>query len=561
MLKNVKPTAFTKYLAPDKEVPSIEVAQSLGDKLVREQRTVQGAFTWVAPEPRSEYKLRWVSPSALKTLGIEPGEASSPKFAAVMAGKDVIADPEIGLYPYAQNYAGYQFGNWAGQLGDGRAISLFEIEAPDHKHYELQLKGAGLTPYSRFADGKAVLRSSIREALASEAVNALGIPTTRALSLVELPTTTARRERTETCAVISRFAESWVRIGTFDLYHSRGDRKNLRALADYCIDHVFGGFKESSQGNRYYQLFREVSERNARMIASTQAYGFLNGVLNTDNTSILGLSIDYGPFAFIDGFNFGFTSNHDDHENRYGFRNAPVMIWWNCVRLGESLGELIGAGHELVDQPDFIASGVKDTESRKKVAKTATTLIMDMGQEFEKLYRSTYMDIMRKRLGLTTSKDDDDEALVEPLLQIMDECELDYNHFFWGLSNLRVLGEFPDSSSLISKERGISPLKTFEACKKHVDEWLKTYISRLKAESSTDDDRINDMRKVNPHFVLRNWVLNDVITKANEDDWSAFDAVAVMALDPFKDRWDVGFEEYLGEVPGTERNIVCSCSS
>jgi serine/tyrosine/threonine adenylyltransferase len=259
-------------------------------------------YTFVRPDPSEPNpELLAVSPLALRTLGLAPSEASTSTFLALVSGNPSGFESEV--YPWAQCYGGWQFGQWAGQLGDGRAISLFEATNPDTgERFELQLKGAGQTPYSRFADGRAVLRSSIREFVASEYLHAIGIPTTRALSLTLLPSNRAIRERVEPCAIVCRFAQSWVRFGTFDLLRWRGDRKNLRVLADYVRTEVLklGEEIKDGSGNRYEETYREIARRNARTVAKWQAYGFMNGVLNTDNTSVLGLSLDFGPFSFMD---------------------------------------------------------------------------------------------------------------------------------------------------------------------------------------------------------------------------------------------------------------------
>ena len=324
-------------------------------------------------------------------------------------------------------------------MGDGRAISLFETTNPEtKKRYELQLKGAGLTPYSRFADGKAVLRSSIREFVVSEALNALRIPTTRALSLTLLPHQKVRRETLEPGAIVARFAESWLRIGTFDILRARGERAMIRQLSTYIAEKVFEGWEslparnpaddgnnekplgsgvgkytiEGPAGleeNRFTRLYREIVRRNAKTVAAWQAYAFTNGVLNTDNTSIYGLSIDFGPFAFLDNFDPHYTPNHDDHMLRYSYRNQPTIIWWNLVRLGESLGELMGIG-EGVDAEEFVEKGVRQ-EAADELVSRAERLITRIGEEFKATFLTEYKRLMIARLGLKIFKESDFESL------------------------------------------------------------------------------------------------------------------------------------------------------
>jgi uncharacterized protein YdiU (UPF0061 family) len=508
----------------------------------------------------------------MKDLGLAEGEEKTQLFEEVMAGQYVFED----TYPWAQAYAGYQFGVFAGQLGDGRAISLFEATNPvTGKRYELQLKGAGLTPYSRFADGKAVLRSSIREALGSEYANALGIPTTRALALVNLPETFARRETTESCAIVCRMAETWVRLGTFDLHRARGNRSEMRKLADYCIEQVFGGESkliypkstEEYKSNRYHQLYREIVVRNARSLAYWQAYAFMNGVLNTDNTSVYGLSIDYGPFAFMDTFDPSFTPNHDDGQLRYSYKHQPTAIWWNLIRLGENLGELLGATPELVDDKDFIEKGVKEKdEVIDGILKRAERIIMDAGEEFEKTFVERYNELMSQRLGLFKSKPEDHKDLFSPLLDMLEGCEIDYNQFFRKLSDCEFFnGKATDARIFMPVVRDFTAMKTPDECVRDIDAWLALYVARLEAEGQNSDaERQKHMRAVNPKFVLKNWILDEVITKARENDFSLYHQVLGMSLEPFNETWglDEALEKrFCGDVPRSSRSIQCSCSS
>merc|ERR1712000_80265 len=415
----------------------------------------------------------------MKDLGIKEGEEKSNEFLQTLAGNTIVslqedgpdADiPDDAVYPWAQCYGGYQFGQWAGQLGDGRAISLFETEkkvkkAPWPERYELQLKGAGRTPYSRFADGKAVLRSSLREFIVSEYLNSIGIPTTRALSLTLCPKSTVVREQLEPGAIVCRFAQSWLRLGTFDLLRSRGDRDLIRKVATYVAEDVFGGWeslpavlpadtkdahldpgrgvpkdelqgKEGAEENRFTRLYREIVRRNAKVVGMWQAYGFMNGVLNTDNTSIYGLSMDYGPFAFMDYFDPAYTPNHDDHMLRYSYRAQPSIIWWNLVRLGESLGELIGAG-DRVDDPTFVEKGIEESQEEQVIAR-AEKIITQVGEEFKSVFLAEYKKLMTLRLGLKSQKDGDFETLFSELLDTMEALELDFNHFFRRLSTVKL---------------------------------------------------------------------------------------------------------------------------
>ena len=416
-----KSNVFTSNLPPDPAFPTPAKShsaprQQLGPRMVKE-----ALYTYVRPEPTEDPELLCVSPRALRDIGLRESEAETEEFKQVVAGNKILTWNEEenkdggGIYPWAQCYGGYQFGQWAGQLGDGRAISLFE--ATNEKtgtRYEIQLKGAGKTPYSRFADGKAVLRSSIREFVVREYLNAIGIPSTRALALTLCRGSRVARERLEPGAIVTRFAQSWIRFGTFDLARNRGDRKTLRIIADYTAEHVYGGWdklpsklpsgdakathgqtqtgvaKDTIEGegleqeNRYTRLYRAIIRRNAETVAKWQAYGFMNGVLNTDNTSILGLSIDFGPFAFLDTFDPSYTPNHDDHMLRYSYRNQPTIIWWNLVRLGEALGELMGTGAQ-VDSETFVEKGVQE-DLEDELMKRVEYIIDRCGEEYKDVF-------------------------------------------------------------------------------------------------------------------------------------------------------------------------------
>lgn len=311
-----KSWSFTSSLPPDPLFPTPQDSHKTARDKIRPRMVRDALFTWVRPEKQQDPELLGVSPAAMRDLGIQSDEQLTDGFRQFVAGNKLYGwdeDKLEGGYPWAQCYGGYQFGQWAGQLGDGRAISLFETTNPaTHTRYELQLKGAGLTPYSRFADGKAVLRSSIREFIVSEALNALRIPTTRALSLTLLPQSRVLRERIEPGAIVLRFAQSWLRLGTFDLLRSRGDRKLVRQLSTYVAQDVFGGWDklpgrlqnpdkpadapevarsvpeatiegpEDATENRFTRLYREIVRRNALVVAQWQAYGFMNGVLVCD---------------------------------------------------------------------------------------------------------------------------------------------------------------------------------------------------------------------------------------------------------------------------------------
>lgn len=595
---------FTQHLPADSAFPT----PAISHKTPRENigpRMVKGAlFTYVRPEESKEPELLAVSKAALRDLGIKEEEAKTEEFKQLVAGNKLLGWDEEKLeggYPWAQCYGGWQFGSWAGQLGDGRAISLFETTNPDTKiRYELQLKGAGLTPYSRFADGKAVLRSSIREFICSEYLNAIGIPTTRALSLTLLPHEEVRRERFEPGAIVARFAQSWLRIGTFDLLRARGDRDLIRRLSDYIAEEVFGGWgklparlnsdpKESTtipdtkvekdtfegpageEENRYTRLYREIVRRNAKTVAAWQAYAFTNGVLNTDNTSIFGLSIDFGPFAFLDNFDPNYTPNHDDEMLRYSYRNQPTIIWWNLVRLGESLGELIGAGPN-VDAEEFVKEGVRQADADALVAR-AEALITRTGEEYKAVFLEEYKRLMTLRLGLKTPKKEDFEVLFSELLDTMEELELDFNQTFRKLSNLPISEleseeQRKDKAKLFFHHEGVKGDETH--AQERLGNWLEHWRTRVSEDwSGTDDaERQAAMKKVNPNFLPKSWILDEIIQRVEKKgDREVLDQVMNMTLNPFEEKWGgegsvrIQEQRWVGDVPRENRAMQCSCSS
>jgi uncharacterized protein YdiU (UPF0061 family) len=542
-----KSNVFTQNLPVDAAFPTPKDSHNadrehLGPRMVKE-----ALFTYVRPDPQGEAELLAVSERALQDIGLSEEEAKSEEFKDVVAGRKVLtwdeSKPDEGIYPWAQCYGGYQFGQWAGQLGDGRAISLFEATNPSTKtRYEIQLKGAGRTPYSRFADGRAVLRSSIREFVVSEYLNAINIPTTRALALTLSNGSRIMRERIEPGAIVARFAQSWIRFGTFDLQRQRGDRNTLRKLADYTAEHVYGGWdklpsrlpegdvkevhnkastgvsRDTLEGegleaeNRYTRLYRGVLRANALTVAKWQAYGFMNGVLNTDNTSILGLSIDFGPFAFLDSFDPTYTPNHDDHMLRYSYRNQPTIIWWNLVRLGEALGELMGAGAK-VDESQFVERGVTEEEAEELI-KRAEGVIDRAGEEYKAVFLAEYRRIMTLRLGLKTQKDSDFEELMSELLDTLQAFELDFHHAFRRLSSVKLSEvETEDQRKDVAGRffRANDAPRQESDSRERIGKWLEKWSARVNEDwgEGKDEERQAAMYAINPNVrSLHSFLLN-----------------------------------------------------
>ncbi|OCK77881.1 UPF0061-domain-containing protein [Lepidopterella palustris CBS 459.81] len=596
-----KSNNFTSNLPPDPAFPT-PVDSHKAPREALGPRLVKGAlYTYVRPEITHSPELLAVSERAMEDLGLKPGEEQTQEFKSVVAGNNIISwddETEEGIYPWAQCYGGYQFGQWAGQLGDGRAISLFEtINPATNTRYELQLKGAGKTPYSRFADGKAVLRSSIREFIVSEYLNAISIPTTRALSLTLCSRSRVQRERIEPGAIVARFSESWLRLGTFDLIRMRADRPLMRQLATYTAEHVYGGWDtlpsklapgdikttslntatnvsaSTTEGsgpeaeNRFVRLYREVCRRNAKTVAAWQAYGFMNGVLNTDNTSVLGLSIDFGPFAFLDSFDPTYTPNHDDHMLRYSYRNQPSVIWWNLVRFGEALGELMGAGAG-VDEAEFVEKGVKQ-EAVKELVERAEAVIERTGEEYKAVFLAEYKRLMTARLGLKTHKEEDFESLFSEWLDLLEEHELDFHHAFRrlgrvALKDLETEGGRKDVAGLFFAKE---PPMEEGAARGRIAAWLAKWGERVREDwgEARDQERMGEMMKVNPKFVPRSWILDEVIERVErKGERDILPGIMRMVLDPFRETWgwDGETEErFCGDVPKYKGMLQCSCSS
>lgn len=369
------------------------------------------------------------------------------------------------------------------------------------------------------------------------ALNALGVPTTRALSLTLLPSAKVLRERMEPGAIVARFAESWLRIGTFDLLRVRGDRDLIRKLATYVAEDVFGGWQnlpaavsvgerqssaeiehpprevprdevqgpQGAEENRFARLYREISRRNAKTVAAWQAYGFMNGVLNTDNTSIYGLSLDYGPFAFMDNFDPSYTPNHDDHMLRYAYRNQPSIIWWNLVRLGESLGELLGAGNH-VDDESFVKNGVPG-EMESEVIKRAEAVIDRAGEEYKTVFLDEYKRLMSQRLGLKTQKESDFQELFSEMLDTLEALELDFHHFFRRLSGLSVSDlateeKRTEVASIFFHAEGFGGIGYTDAsARARIAKWLDSWQARVLEDwgAEHDGERQKAMKAVNPN--------------------------------------------------------------
>ena len=465
----------------------------------------------------------WVafSPSSANIIGIALDETGLPidkEWLGVLSGNQLNTSDRQFSNPIATAYSGHQFGVWAGQLGDGRAILLGDIA-----DQELQLKGAGITRFSRMGDGRAVLRSSIREFLCSEAMHALGIPTTRALSIVgsDLP---VRRETLETAAVCARLAPSFLRIGHFEHFASLDDVERLREFADYLIQYHYPDSQTADVP--YLSLFQEICARNARLVAHWQAVGFCHGVLNSDNISVLGLTMDYGPFGFLDQFQIDHICNHSDQGGRYAYHRQPQIMHWNMACLASAMIPLLADKSDETLAQDQLRSAL---------------------EQFPVVYAQAWQSLFRKKLGFNTSQEGD-IALIERLLQAMHDSKVDFTNFFRGLGNLRI-----DES--ISQ----NPLRDQFIDRDSIDHWFGDYVERLKVESYPDEVRQHAMNQVNPKYILRNHLAQIAIEKAQDKDFSEVTKLLKILSNPFDEQSE--YEAYSMAPPPNTQAVEVSCSS
>ncbi|MGQ0703597.1 MAG: protein adenylyltransferase SelO [Gemmatimonadales bacterium] len=485
-------------------------------------------FQAVDPTPLPNPYLVAFNPDAARVLDLDPAVASDPQLPFWLGGHLRLPGSE----PIAQAYAGHQFGVWVPELGDGRAFLLGEVVNARGESWDLHLKGAGRTRFSRFGDGRSVLRSAVREYLACEALHGLGIPTTRALAIVgsDLP---VQRERVETAATLLRLSPCHVRFGTFEYFAARGEIERLRELAGYVLrrhypaltDRSLLGARHSALGRRAVgRLFEQICTSTARLIAHWMAAGFAHGVLNTDNFSVLGITLDFGPYGFMDEYDAGFVSNHSDTEGRYRFDRQPAIGLGNCARLGDAL--------LIVDAEATDRGGAALDEWQAAL------------ETYWPAFSTEYARLMRAKLGLTTEREDDAE-LVRDLLGMLQEASADYTGFF------RKLCEFKTGSPATERRAAEPPSRRAV--------WFNRYTARLRAEGSLDFERRERMRRVNPKFVLRNWIAQEVILAAEQKEFGAIEEIRRVLAHPFDEH--CGCERYAAPPTAEAREIVVSCSS
>ena len=453
------------------------------------------------PKPLPNPRMISVNQLAADLIGLNPDEMFSDAALQFFSGAQMID----GADPLAMVYSGHQFGGYSPRLGDGRGLLLGQVRGKHDKLWDLHLKGAGPTPFCRGADGRAVLRSSIREYLASEALHHLGIPTTRALCLIGSDEP-VMREKLETAAGLIRLSESHVRFGTFEYFSYTDQHNELKQLADYVLNIHYPEL--AGDPSPYDRMLMEIAGRTAEMIAQWQAFGFAHGVMNTDNMSILGQTFDYGPYGFMESFDPGYICNHSDPGGRYAFNQQPNIGLWNCLALAHALKPL-----------------------------TLPATMEHMRSYYQARFFERYHNLMNGKLGLGEVKEGDSD-LVDRLLSLMEDHRLDYTTFFRGLS---------DPAS-----RAAQNTTAFT-------DWYSAYDTRLAQEETTSEERQHSMQARNPKYILRNYLVQTAIEQAEQGDFTEVDSLLILLQNPFADQPDC--EVYAAETPDWGRHLEVSCSS
>lgn len=458
--------------------------------------------------PLKNAKLVSFNKQACDLIDLDYKECQTEDFLDFMNGKKSLENSK----PYSMVYAGHQFGYFVPQLGDGRAINLGSVNS-----WHLQTKGSGPTKYSRRGDGRAVLRSSIREYIMSEAMHSLGIPSTRALAIIDSDTFAHREWEQESCSVVMRMSPSWIRIGTFEFFaNTDNSKENLIKLADYVISQNYAHLKDEEK--KYEKMFYSLVDKTASMLAKWQVYGFMHGVMNTDNFSMAGVTIDYGPFAFMDYFDKNSICNHTDQEGRYSYNNQPYVARWNLIVLAHALKEICDEDKLLNYMKTFLPQ-----------------------------HENVYLKLMNERLGLTALKSGNSNLdLVLELLGALESSKMDYNVFFHSLT---TLDSFDDLSSILNLCVFRDPL----------EKWFDSYKKICKNEESTFEKRSKIMKEVNPKYIIKNYMLQEAIDLAHNGDYSLVNDLLNIAQNPFDEHKE--FERYSNPTPDKFANIKLSCSS
>ena len=515
------------------------------DPLLRNvSREVRNAcYTRVDPTPvLSPQLLAWADPVG-EMLGISPPDSPAGPVAEVLGGNRVLPS----MQPYAARYGGHQFGQWAGQLGDGRAITLAEVVSLDGMRHDLQIKGAGRTPYSRTADGRAVLRSSVREFMCSEAMHYLGVPTTRALSLVATGEAVVRdmfydgNPQAEPGAIVCRVAPSFVRFGNFEILAAHGELDALKRLADYVIGEHFPELGAPSPAT-YARWFEEICRRTATLMTDWMRVGFVHGVMNTDNMSILGLTIDYGPYGWLEGYDPQWTPNTTDAQGRrYCYGNQPQIAHWNLVQLANAL-------YPLIEDKTPLEHGLA---------------------AFAATYERTWQRALAQKLGLVALDRPGDDALTSELFDLLQEVETDFTLFFRLLSAVSA----DDAADAASDNALVEPLRRAfyaedafaPAQLSRLAGWLRRYIARVRREQggAPASERVERMNRANPKYVLRNYLAQQAIDALERGDAAFMARLMAVLQHPYDEQ--PGHDELADRRPEWARHkpgcSALSCSS
>lgn len=507
----------------NKELP----ADAVKENYVRQVKNA--CFSYATPTPCANPSIVHYSEDMMETIGIEKEAAKTDEFLAIFSGNKVYEGTE----PYAMRYGGHQFGSWAGQLGDGRAINLFEV---NHKNQQwaVQLKGAGLTPYSRTADGLAVLRSSVREYLCSEAMHHLGVPTTRALSLALSGDKVLRdmlyngNSAYEKGAIVTRVAPSFIRFGNFQILTAKQEFDNLKKLTDYTIHHFFPHLGTPSK-DTYIAFLQEIADKTTDMIVHWERVGFVHGVMNTDNMSILSLTIDYGPYGWLENYDPNWTPNTTDaRQKRYRFGNQAHIAFWNIYQLANALFPLVNEAKPLED------------------------ILNNLGKQ----YKAKHYDMMLAKIGLT-GHPTDLSVLIDTLKRNLETSEMDMTLFFRKLSDFDV----HDPDAFIRNLKDFSYDDNFGIYEKLWKEWLTDYSEALK--KTENKNRKQGMDAVNPKYVLRNYMAQLAIDDADNGDYHLINELYTLLKKPYDEQPNM--EKWFTKRPEwAEHKVGCSmlsCSS
>lgn len=498
------------------------------------RQVAKAVFSYVNPTPPSAPKLLHASDEVAELVGITADEIQREDFLNIFSGKEILPDTR----PYAMCYAGHQFGNWAGQLGDGRAINLTEVENKG-QFFTLQLKGAGKTPYSRTADGLAVLRSSVREYLCAEAMYYLEVPTTRSLSLMLSGDQVLRdilyngNAAYEKGAIVCRVAPSFIRFGSFEMLTARNELQNLKQFVAYNIKHYFPEIKGEPK-EQYLQFFQTVADKTREMILHWQRVGFVHGVMNTDNMSIHGITIDYGPYGWLENYDPDWTPNTTDSQNRrYRFGNQPQVAQWNLFQLANALYPL-----------------VNEAEPLEKIL-----------ESFINNFNADYINMFLSKLGIFTSSESGPQ-LIAALETVLTLSETDMTIFFRNLSKV-LKSDTAEQAIEKIQDSFYTPTEITGDILESWQKWFSVYIERLQTEQLSDTERSKKMNLINPKYVLRNYMAQLAIDAADQEDYSLIDELFQLLKKPYDEQPES--EKWFAKRPDWARTKVgcsmLSCSS